>query len=480
MSPLEISLAVAALAIGMTGAWSPCGFSMVETIGLAGDGGRRLTTAAACAAFVPGAVVGGVATFGALSVLGDLIHGAAGRTAYLVAGGVAIAAAVAEARGLRIAPQIRRQLPERWRWTMPLPVAAGLYGILLGLGFTTFVLSFGVWALGGISLALGDPRAGLVIGAAFGIGRALPVVVLAPAVDRRFARACISAMAERPGLYRVLRVGDAVALGLVAAVLATTTASAERIEALNGADPSAVGKALAFQKQPSREGELRFQGRSRDLPGTDPALGGKLAAVISGSQIRILNRVTLDVVSTVQASHPQAVAVSPDWLAYLSRSHGRSTLNVRSIKRLRHPGSPRQVAAASAPSAIGRPSIGKGRVAFTLSKGRSNAIRLVGLQSGKTRTLVRSRSDQLLNPSLLGKRLLYVRVSRGSQAPLAVSPRPLHQRLLLRRVAGHGRGQKVYGRRGFNRKLWTTSLGPKRVYLTILGGDGPRVVSVKR
>ena len=65
-----------------------------------------------------------------------------------------------------------------------MPLAAALYGVLLGLGFTTFVLSFGVWALAGISLALGDPAAGLVIGAAFGVGRALPVVLVAPVVDR--------------------------------------------------------------------------------------------------------------------------------------------------------------------------------------------------------------------------------------------------------------------------------------------------------
>src|SRR5215211_8801227 len=169
MTALEASLAIAALAIGATGAWSPCGFSMVETIGLAGDRGRRLTTLASCAAFVPGAIAGGVATFGLLSLLGDLVHGAAGRTAYLIAASVAVAAAVAEARGVRIAPQIRRQLPERWRWTMPLPLAACLYGVLLGLGFTTFVLTFGVWALGGISLALGNPVSGIVIGASFGL-----------------------------------------------------------------------------------------------------------------------------------------------------------------------------------------------------------------------------------------------------------------------------------------------------------------------
>ena len=60
-----------------------------------------------------------------------------------------------------IVPQVRRQLPVRWRSSMPMPVAAAGYGVLLGLGFTTFVLSYGVWALMGIVLAVGDPLAGL-------------------------------------------------------------------------------------------------------------------------------------------------------------------------------------------------------------------------------------------------------------------------------------------------------------------------------
>ena len=61
-------------------------------------------------------------------------------------------AALAELRGVPILPQLRRQLPEHWRRVMPMPVAAGLYGVLLGLGFTTFVLTFGVFALAGIAL----------------------------------------------------------------------------------------------------------------------------------------------------------------------------------------------------------------------------------------------------------------------------------------------------------------------------------------
>ena len=477
MSPLELCLAAAALVIGMTGTWSPCGFSMVETLGLAGDGKRRLTVAAACAAFVPGAMIGGLGTFGALSWIGGLLHGT-GRVAYLVAAGIAVAAAAAEARGLRIAPQIRRQLPERWRWTLPLPIAALLYGMLLGLGFTTFVLSFGVWALAGISLALGNVRDGLVIGAAFGIGRALPIVVIAPRVDRPFGQACLRAMAERPALYRLFRLGDAATLGLAAAVLATTTATAQRIEVMNGADPSVAGKAIAFQTG-NRSGILRAGGEAHRLPGRDPALGGPFAAVISGDAIKVLNRFRRNVLTSVPAPHAEALAISRDWLAYLNRSHGRTVLMARRITDLLQPGDVKRIAAVDPPAAIGHPSLTEGRVVFTVSGRRSNSIRLVRLNSEKERTLLTSHRAELLNPAILGKRLVYVHVSRGSQGPLATSARPLHQSLMLRRAGGHGKGHRIY-RQSHHRRLWTTSLGSKRAYVTLLGGRGPQIVSVQR
>jgi hypothetical protein len=477
MSPLELSLAAAALLIGMTGTWSPCGFSMVETLGLAGDGERRFTVAAACAAFGPGAVIGGLATFGALSWIGGLLHGT-GRVAYLVAAGIAVAAAAAEARGLRIAPQIRRQLPESWRWTLPLPIAALLYGVLLGLGFTTFVLSFGVWALGGISLAIGNVQSGLLIGAGFGIGRALPIVVVAPQVDRPFGQACLRAMAERPALYRLFRLGDAASLGLAAAVLATATATAQRIEVMNGADPSVAGKAIAFQ-QGNRSGVLRAGGEAHRLPGRDPALGGPFAAVISGDQIKVLNRFRQNVLASLSAPHAEALAISRDWLAYLSRNRGRTILMARRITDLLHPGDVAQIASADPPAAVGHPSLTDGRVVFTVSGRRSNSIRLIRLNSGKERTLLTSRRAQLLNPAILGKRLVYARVSRGSQGPLAITPRPLHQSLMMRRAGGHGKGRRIY-RQSHHRRLWTTSLGAKRAYVTLLGGHGPQIVSVQR
>jgi len=217
---LETVLILAAAAAGVTGAWSPCGFSMVDTLAPHGYAGRLRTTIAACATFSLGALAGGVATFGGLASLGQAL-GAGGSAALAVAASIALAAAVGEARGARILPQVRRQVPESWRRRMPVPLAAGLYGVLLGLGFTTFILTFAVWALAGVSVALGDPSLGVAIGLAFGAGRLLPVIVLAPTAGTERGAAFHAAMAERPRILRSLRAVDAVAMAALAVVLVT-------------------------------------------------------------------------------------------------------------------------------------------------------------------------------------------------------------------------------------------------------------------
>jgi hypothetical protein len=207
-------LILAAAAAGLTGAWSPCGFSMVETLAPRGYAGRLRVTAAACVTFAAGALAGGVVTFAGLALVGEAL-GAGGPAALAVAAAVAVAAAIGEARGTRIVPQVRRQVPESWRRRMPVPLAAGLYGVLLGLGFTTFILTFAVWALAGVCIAVGDPALGVAVGLAFGAGRLLPVVTLAPIGGG----ALHAAMAEQPRILRSLRAVDAVAMAACAVAL---------------------------------------------------------------------------------------------------------------------------------------------------------------------------------------------------------------------------------------------------------------------
>src|SRR3954469_6128113 len=242
-------LAAAALVAGLTGAWSPCGFSMVETLAPGGYAGRLRTTATACTTFALGALAGGVITFGGLAAIGHAL----GAGAPLVAAFVAVAAAAGEAKSARIVPQVRRQVPESWRRRLPVPLAAGLYGILLGLGFTTFILTFAVWALAATAIALGDPHAGLAIGLGFGAGRALPVVALAP----RGGGALHAKMAEQPKILRTLRLADALALTITAAALIASPAhAATSTIAFAFTDPSVDGATLALHR-PGATGELR-------------------------------------------------------------------------------------------------------------------------------------------------------------------------------------------------------------------------------
>src|SRR4051794_5169871 len=295
-------LAVAALAAGVTGAWSPCGFSMVETLAPAGYAGRLRTALVACATFTLGALAGGVVTFGGLSLLGA----AAGAGAPVVAALIALAAAVGEAGAIRILPQVRRQVPESWRRVLPVPLAAGLYGVLLGLGFTTFILSFAVWALAGISVALGDPQLGLAVGLGFGAGRALPVIALAPSGGG----ALHAAMAERPRILRGLRALDAAALAACALALFAAPAQAQ-FYARGVADPSVDGAALALHV-PGADGQLRGPAGTATVPGTHPAVGGGHAAWISGDTI------VVDGIGGFAAPGADAVAVSANWLAWRS------------------------------------------------------------------------------------------------------------------------------------------------------------------
>jgi hypothetical protein len=471
LSGLEIALAAAGLVIGLTGAWSPCGFSMIETIGPTGHTGGRRTAIAASATFLPGALAGGMLTFGALAALGGLVHGA-GRVAYLLAAAIAVVAAIAEARGIPIVPQIRRQLPEHWRRVLPMPVAAAMYGVLLGLGFTTFVLSFGVWALAGISFAVGDLEAGLGIGAAFGIGRAIPIAVLAPMSDRPAGIRATEMIAERPGIYRGIRAGDALALLVAATVLTTTgTATAARTEAEDGADPSAEGVDLAWQLS-DRAGILRRAGQPISLPGNDPAVGDQYAAVIADDGITLLDRESLATISRIEAPGVDAIGVSEGWLVYRARREGRDVMFYRSLADARSPGPETAITSVPDPFQLGRPGLDGNLVVFAVAKRRVNRIVKYGLDTRKGRTLLSSRNDALSNPAVRRgdkvTKLAYVRAS-GKR-----------QRLMVKRLGAEGHGHSAYSRKGRNSVLWSTAFAADRLYLTLLQSGQDKIVSIAR
>jgi hypothetical protein len=464
---------VAALLAGFCGTWSPCGFSMIETIGPHGHTGGRATTLSACATFTLGALIGGVFTFAGLGWLGSALQGAEQGAAYVVGAVIALAAAALEIRGVPILPQLRRQLPEHWRRVMPMPVAAGLYGILLGLGFTTFVLTFGVFALAGISFAVGDPSIGALIGVAFGIGRALPIAFVAPIADTDTGAAISQAMADRPGIYRGARLTDGLALLAVAAALVVVApAGAARTDVQPGADPSLAGKGFVFQR-PSGVGALRTSGKTTALPGHDPAIGSGRVAVISGGQIVILSAKDLTEVGRVPAPGADAVAISGGWLVWRAHRGGIDYMRAVGLRDPAAPGHERGLDRSNPHAQLGRPSLDGARLVYARAGRRENSIvsrRLGTGGAGARAVLVRSRFNAISNPSIHGGALLYV---LGT---------PRGDRLKLRAISARGQGRTLLERRRHEGTLWSTALTASRAYVTLIHGSAPRqkILSVPR
>jgi hypothetical protein len=467
-------LLLTAFAAGVTGAWSPCGFSMVETLGSARIHAGARAVRASCATFALGALAGGAITFTALSGLGAVLGGAGSTAALAAAVAIALAAALGEALGIRVVPQIRRQVPEPWRRTLPLPLAAGLYGVLLGLGFTTFVLTLAVWALAGIAVAIGSLEAGLLIGVGFGAGRALPVVLMAP----RYATLGLrleQAMAERPVLLRRLRLADGALLTLLAvAFLASGSASAaapatgtarhdptERatsaarttLVAPGATDPSRTGAVLAYERL-GGAGAVIVDGDARsELPAAqNVAIGGRHVATREGERIVVRDRGSGDVVVEQPAPRATQLAVSDRWLVWRSARRGGGdrlwALPLPVARALPAEGAGRAAASAAvraggeaapgttarlvageaalAPGArlvagvrkrksLGRPALDGDRLAYAVATRRESRIVVERLAAGTRRVLLRARHAELSQPALDGGRVLFVQSSSCSQ-----------------------------------------------------------------
>ena len=451
---------------------------MVGTVRAARPGRSR---AIAAAAFAVGLAIAAGVTFGALGAIGSILRPGRG----FVAGAAVFAgiAALADLSGLRVRPQLRFQVPEPWRRAMPLPQALFLYGLLLGTGLTTFVPAMAAWALLPLSLAVGFPGS-VTVGLAFATGRALPVLALGDE----------SALAERPGGLRMLRVLAAAAL--VLALVAGEARAATPIATPAG-DPSADGTDLVWQK-PGIGGFLLRNGGQTQLPGTDPAIGGGFIAWRAGDQVTISVLETLQPVLVQVIPGVEKLAVSNPWVAYRVRLPGGGE-QLRAFS-LNDPATTKTVTRAWARGRLGRPSLAGDLVLYHIAGPGGSALFSYDLTTGKRRQLRSSKVAQLLNPAKLGGKLLYVRIGRCSQELRLGSltgqgiGRVLYKLPpLAGQDAGHEPGHTNQGEhvpcmpkpKPTARMLWTTALTETEAYLTVLrrapgGRMTPSLLSISR
>jgi hypothetical protein len=154
-----------------------------------------------------------------LGALGSVVTSSFARPALAVCLGVAIAGFLREARIVPIPlPQLKRQTRDVWAKGNLAPVAAALWGLDLGLTFSSWMTFAGVWFVFAVSAASADPGFGAALLGAYWAGRASSVWVapsLAPSVGA--TPELLLAISEEGRALRRVHAGALAAAALAAA-----------------------------------------------------------------------------------------------------------------------------------------------------------------------------------------------------------------------------------------------------------------------
>jgi hypothetical protein len=420
---------------------------MVETFTPAVCGSRRRQRLA-LAGFALGAVAASALVGASLGAVGALL----GTQLAFVVAALALLAAAREAGIVRLPlPQLRRQVPERWRSELPLPVWSVGYGIGLGLGFLTFQPVATFWVACAAAVALGKPLAAGLCFAAYGAGRAL--MTAWPRHGQPDPTAAVEGLARR---RRLLLLGNVGALLLCAGLLAAAPAAGAAVQTLGaGLDPAAAGTVLGRARMDSGSSSVLVEPRDRTpiaVPGAAaPAVDGGFLAYEDGQGVKVIDWRTDDPVARVDG---QVAKPALDWplLAFVRTD---STYKRLVVADYTNPASPveRVITRISAVNDLGRPSLAGGRIAWHKVTATSSRIYAQVLATGRRSVIARSSVLVLANPSITSTRIVWVRQNSRSCA------------LLMRRWASPA-VKRIYRTTGTTRLLWTTALTGRTAYVT--------------
>src|SRR6476619_3232711 len=164
---------------------------MLASINPLGERGRNQSYSITVAAYVTASTVAAALLGGALGAVGAPFAGGAPwvvAIAVLAAAGLLLDARVL---GLRV-PGPHRQVNEDWLATYRGWVYGGGFGAQLGFGFATIITASATWIAFACALASGSAIAGTLIGAVFGLTRALPILSTARTRDHATLRATLA------------------------------------------------------------------------------------------------------------------------------------------------------------------------------------------------------------------------------------------------------------------------------------------------
>jgi hypothetical protein len=142
-------------------------------------------------AYLVGSVVGGVAMGAFAGSIGAVLGSATpidGATSLWLVAALAGGVFVAELFRLPV-PSIHRQVDEAWLDEYRGWVYGFGFGVQLGLGVATIVTTASLYLVFMVAILAGSPGAGIVVGATFGLVRALPILTTARVRDAGRLRA---------------------------------------------------------------------------------------------------------------------------------------------------------------------------------------------------------------------------------------------------------------------------------------------------
>lgn len=236
---LVVALVVATVA-AVRGVWSPCGLSMLSALNPLSERGRGHRFAVTASWYIAGALLGG-ALLGsgcALAALGIArLHLGPSWTWALVLAAATVAVASDSAVTRFALPVHPRQVDERWLTTYRRWIYAGGFGLQIGTGFATYIMTAGVYLTAVLAALTAGPGAAVVVGLVFGGVRGLAILVAAPArtpealrtlmarVDRSAVTSllCVTAVQAGVGALAAGVLGGPVAAAGAALVLGAAT-----------------------------------------------------------------------------------------------------------------------------------------------------------------------------------------------------------------------------------------------------------------